>query len=81
MEVGGEGRKGKGDWVVLKGGGGKKVKGDDVEFGLGKVMCVRGVWGRGKWSLINDRVEGIVWEELYGWVEDGLGYERIEGVE
>lgn len=48
IEVPAERRKGNGHSLVLKGARGNNLKGDDVEFPLGKLICVTGVSGSGK---------------------------------
>ena len=47
IEVPAERRKGNGHSLVLKGARGNNLKGDDVEFPLGKLICVTGVSGSG----------------------------------
>ncbi|NQV51955.1 MAG: excinuclease ABC subunit UvrA [Flavobacteriales bacterium] len=53
-------RKGTGKSIVLKGANGHNLKDIDVEFPLGKFICVTGVSGSGKSSLINGTLYPIL---------------------
>jgi len=53
----------------------------DVSFPLGKFICVTGVSGSGKSSLINDTLHPILSKHFYRSLRDPLPYDRIEGLE
>ncbi len=81
IEVPAERRKGNGHSLVLKGARGNNLKGDDVEFPLGKLICVTGVSGSGKSTLINDTLQPILSQHFYRSLQDPLPYDSIEGLE
>ena len=54
IEVPGKRREGNGKSIRIFGARGNNLKGVDVEFPLGKLICVTGVSGGGKSSLVND---------------------------
>ncbi len=74
-------RKGSGESIVLRGARGNNLKGIDVEFPLGKFICVTGVSGSGKSSLINGTLRPIISRELYRSLDRPLEYDSIEGLE
>ncbi len=74
-------RKGSGDFLLLKGATGNNLKGVDVAFPLGKLICVTGVSGSGKSSLINGTLRPILSRQLYRSLDQALPYEAIEGME
>ena len=53
-------RKGNGKSIVLQGATGNNLKNLTVEFPLGKFICVTGVSGSGKSSLINGTLQPII---------------------
>ncbi|MFP5470202.1 MAG: excinuclease ABC subunit UvrA [Bacteroidia bacterium] len=74
-------RKGNGDKLVLKGASGHNLKNVDVEFPLGTFICVTGVSGSGKSSLINQTLYPILNEYVYNGVKKPLPYKAIKGLE
>ena len=74
-------RPGNGKSLVLYGARGNNLKGVDVSFPLGKLICVTGVSGSGKSSLINDTLHPILSKHFYRSLRDPLPYDRIEGLE
>ena len=56
----------------------KKV---DVQFPLGTFICVTGVSGSGKSSLINRTLQPILSQHFYRSLEDPLPYDALEGIE
>ena len=67
--------------LLLKGARGNNLKGIDVSFPLGNLICVAGVSGSGKSTLINDTLYPILSQRLYGSLQEPLAYESIEGLE
>ena len=53
----------------------------DVEFPLGKLICVTGVSGSGKSTLINDTLQPILSQHFYRSLQDPLPYDSVEGLE
>ena len=76
-----ERRKGNGKSLWLRGARGNNLKGVDVEFPLGKLICVTGVSGSGKSTLINDTLQPILSQHFYRSLQDPLPYDAVEGLE
>nr|WP_320038692.1 excinuclease ABC subunit UvrA [uncultured Bacteroides sp.] len=74
-------REGNGLILTLKGAKGNNLKGVDVDFPLGKLICVTGVSGSGKSSLINNTLQPILSQKFYHSLQDPLPYDAIEGLE
>ncbi|KAA6307742.1 UvrABC system protein A, partial [termite gut metagenome] len=81
IEVPAERRKGNGKSIWICGAKGNNLKNVDVEFPLGKMICVTGVSGSGKSTLINDTLQPILSQKFYRSLQDPLEYDSIEGVE
>ena len=74
-------REGNGHSLWLCGARGNNLKGVDVEFPLGKLICVTGVSGSGKSTLINETLQPILSQKFYRSLQDPLEYDTIEGLE
>ncbi len=74
-------RPGNGHSLWLRGCTGNNLKNTDVEFPLGKLICVTGVSGSGKSTLINDTLQPILSQKFYRSLQDPLPYQTIEGLE
>ena len=74
-------REGSGHSIVIRGARGNNLKGIDVEFPLGKFICVSGVSGSGKSTLINETLRPILSRQLYRSLGQPLPYDSIEGTE
>jgi len=74
-------RAGSGKSLVLKGARGNNLKGVDVAFPLGKLICVTGVSGSGKSTLINETLQPILSQKFYRSLKNPLPYDTIEGLE
>lgn len=67
--------------IVLSGCRGNNLKDVTVKIPLGKMVCVTGVSGSGKSSLINQTLYPILNKKLYRSKKEPLPYKKIEGVE
>ena len=74
-------RPGNGHSLLLKGARGNNLKLVDVEFPLGKLICVTGVSGSGKSTLINETLQPILSQRFYRSLQAPLPYDAIEGLE
>ncbi len=74
-------RAGTGEKLTLRGARGNNLKGVDVEFPLGKFICVTGVSGSGKSTLINETLRPILSRHLYRSFDQPLPYDSVEGLE
>ena len=81
IEIPSERRKGNGKSLWIRGARGNNLKNVDVEFPLGKLICVTGVSGSGKSTLINDTLQPILSQHFYRSLQDPLPYDSIEGLE
>ena len=81
IEVPAERRKGNGNSLWIRGAKGNNLKNVDVEFPLGKLICVTGVSGSGKSTLINDTLQPILSQHFYRSLQDPLPYDSVEGLE
>lgn len=81
IEVPAKRREGNGKVLSLKGAKGNNLKNIDVDFPLGKLICVTGVSGSGKSSLINSTLQPILSQKFYHSLQDPLEYDTIEGLE
>ncbi len=73
-------RTGNGKFIVLKGARGNNLKNITVNFPLGKFICVTGVSGSGKSSLINDTLGRILFRKFYGSKLVPLPHDSISGL-
>ncbi|WP_339814919.1 excinuclease ABC subunit UvrA [uncultured Imperialibacter sp.] len=76
-----ERRKGKGESIVLKGATGHNLKNVTLTLPIGKMLCITGVSGSGKSSLIHETLFPILRKHFYGSRSEPLPYAEIKGVE
>jgi excinuclease ABC subunit A len=76
-----ERRSGNGRQLVLYGARGNNLKGDPLVLPLGTFICITGVSGSGKSSLINQTLYPILARHFHNARLIPLPYERIEGLE
>lgn len=81
IEVPAKRREGNGHSLWLRGAKGNNLKNVNVEFPLGKLICVTGVSGSGKSTLINETLQPILSQRFYHSLQDPLEYGSIEGLE
>ena len=75
-----ERRAGNGKKISLKGCTGNNLKNVSVDFPLGKLICVTGVSGSGKSSLVNGTLHPILSAYFYNALAAPLPYKSIEGM-
>jgi excinuclease ABC subunit A len=73
-------RKGSGKSIRIEGARGHNLKDVDLEIPLGKFICVTGVSGSGKSSLINQTLVPILSNEFYNSKSVPLPYNSISGI-
>ena len=76
-----ERRKGNSKFITIHGARGNNLKKVDATFPLGTMICVTGVSGSGKSSLINRTLQPILSQHFYRSLEDPLPYDSIDGIE
>ncbi|MDR1951222.1 MAG: excinuclease ABC subunit UvrA, partial [Bacteroidales bacterium] len=74
-------RKGNDKKIILHGATGHNLKNVTLELPLGMMVCVTGVSGSGKSSLINETLHPILSKHFYRSEKKSLPYKNIEGVE
>ncbi len=74
-------RKGNGKKISLKGARGHNLKNVDLDIPLGKFICVTGISGSGKSSLINGTLYPILRSHFYKSLKKPLEYDSIKGME
>lgn len=74
-------RKGNGKCIELIGASGNNLKDVSVKFPLGTLICVSGVSGSGKSSLINETLYPILRQHFYGSHQKPLAYKKLKGIE
>lgn len=73
-------REGTGETIVLKGAKGNNLKNVKLVLPLGKLVCVTGVSGSGKSSLINETLHPILSKHFFRSLKDPLKFDSIEGI-
>lgn len=81
IDIPGKRRKGNGKYIELKGAFGHNLKNVDVKFPLGVFICVTGVSGSGKSSLINETLYPILSKHFYRSSLEPLPYGSINGLD
>jgi len=81
IEVPDKHRSGNGKSLIIRGASGNNLKNIDVEFPLGKFICVTGVSGSGKSTLINETLQPILSQYFYKSLLDPLAYTSIDGID
>ena len=67
--------------LVIHGMKGNNLKNVDVEFPLGQFICVTGVSGSGKSTIVNETLQPILSQHFYRSLKQPLEYESFEGIE
>lgn len=79
IEVPKKRREGSGKSLKIYGARGNNLKNVDVEFPLGRFICVTGVSGSGKSTLVNDTLQPILSQKFYRSLQDPLAYDKFRG--
>ena len=74
-------RKGTGKYLTVKGAAQNNLKDIDVKFPLGKFICVTGVSGSGKSSLVGEILYKAVAAEMYGSKDKPGKHKGITGIQ
>ena len=74
-------RKGNGEYIKIKGAKENNLKNINVKFPLGKFICVTGVSGSGKSSLVNEILHKSLAAQLYTTKEKPGKCKSIEGLD
>ncbi len=74
-------RKGNGKSIIIRGAKQNNLKNIDVKFDLGKMICVTGVSGSGKSSLVNEILMKALSQHFYRSKDKPGDYDSIEGLE
>ncbi len=81
IEIPKQRRKGNGNILKLEGCTGNNLKNLTVKFPLGQFICITGVSGSGKSSLINGTLQPILSQHFFKSLKDPLPYKKIVGLE
>lgn len=73
-------RKGNGNMLELRGASEHNLKHVDVDFPLGKMVCVTGVSGSGKSTLVHDTLYAGIMKEVGNWTGKVGRYKQLKGL-
>ncbi len=74
-------RPGNGTFLELKGATGNNLRNVNLKLPLGTLICITGVSGSGKSSLINETLYPILRQHFYNSIQKPLPYKSITGLE
>lgn len=74
-------RKGNGNWLIIKGATGNNLKNVSLKLPLGKMICITGVSGSGKSSLIHDTMYPILNRHFFNSKREPMPHKSVEGLE
>lgn len=80
IEIPSSRRQGNGKKLVLKNASGNNLRNVDLEIPLGKLICITGVSGSGKSSLINETLYRVLARHFYNATTLPLPYKSISGL-
>lgn len=74
-------RNGNGKFLEINGASGHNLKNANLKLPLGMFVCITGVSGSGKSSLINGTLQPILSKHFYRSLQEPLPYKEIKGIE
>ncbi|HRF67720.1 MAG TPA: excinuclease ABC subunit UvrA [Muribaculum sp.] len=74
-------REGNGKYLVLEGCTGHNLRDVTLRLPLGKFVCIAGVSGSGKSSLVNGTLQPILSKHFYRSLQEPLPYKSISGID
>ncbi|MFY0687724.1 MAG: excinuclease ABC subunit UvrA [Cyclobacteriaceae bacterium] len=74
-------RKGNGKTLLLKGASGHNLKNVDLTLPLGKMICITGVSGSGKSSLIHETLYPVLRKHFYKSRQEPLRLKEVKGID
>lgn len=74
-------KKGSGKYIEILGASGNNLKNVDLKLPLGRFVCISGVSGSGKSSLINATLQPILSRHFYNSHQEPLPFREIRGIE
>lgn len=80
IEIPGIRRPGNGKKIILKNSSGNNLKNIDLEIPLGKLICITGVSGSGKSSLINETLYRVLARHFYKATTVPLPFKSVSGL-
>jgi excinuclease ABC subunit A len=81
IEIPKERRKGNDKTLIIKGATGHNLKNVTLKLPLGKMICITGVSGSGKSSLIHETLYPVLNKHFYNSKKEPLAHKSIEGLE
>ncbi|WP_421829021.1 excinuclease ABC subunit UvrA [Larkinella sp.] len=81
IDVPKERRKGNGNQLVIKGATGHNLKNVTMKLPLGQMVCITGVSGSGKSSLIHETLFPVLNKHFYKSKREALPFKSVEGLE
>jgi excinuclease ABC subunit A len=81
IEVPKERRKGNGNQLIIKGATGHNLKNVTMKLPLGQMVCITGVSGSGKSSLIHETLFPVLNKHFYKSKREALPFKSVEGLE
>lgn len=81
LEIPKKRREGNGKILTIKGASGHNLKDVDLKLPLGKFVCITGVSGSGKSSLINGTLYPMLSKKFYRSLQEPLSYKSVDGIE
>jgi excinuclease ABC subunit A len=81
IEVPKERRKGNGNQLIIKGATGHNLKNVTMKLPLGQMVCITGVSGSGKSSLIHETLFPVLNKHFYKSKREALPFKSVEGLD